>query len=129
MIYQEMRRKGFEGCKLNVDEGFYIEGKDFDDCFKQLRQWCSDHREKWVYYYDCGIAPSKPIPIARNIFEVHFFDVKPARPLLFNRCIQEGCEGKREIDAMTPEEKSELKKKQMSFFYMLGKNYGKGSKE
>ena len=27
---------------------------------------------------------------------------------------------------MTPEEKSELIKKQMFFFYMLGSNYGKG---
>ena len=126
MIYQEMRRKGFEGCKLDVDKGFYIEGKDYNDCMTQLKEWCKNHLEKWVYYHDCGVAPSKPVPVARNILEVHFFDEEPARPILFSRCIQEGCEGKREIDTMTPEEKSELIKKQMSFFYMLGSNYGNG---
>ena len=129
MICQKMRRKGFEGCKLETDKGFYIEGKDFNDCMEQLKEWCKNHLEKWVYYHDCGVAPSKPVPIARNIFEVHFFDEEPARPLLFSRCMQEGSEGKREIDTMTHEEKYDLMKKQMFFFYMLGSNYGKGGEE
>ena len=114
-IHQEMRRKGFEGCKLDADKGFYIEGKDFEDCMEQLKEWCKNHCEKWVYYHNCGVAPSKPIPIATNVFEVHFYDVEPARPLLFSYCIQKGIEGKREIDTMTVEEKSELVKKQMLF--------------
>ena len=126
MICQEMRRKGFEGCKLDADKVFYIEGKDYKDCMEQLSEWCKNHREKWVYYHDCGVAPSKPVPVARNIFEVHFFDEEPARLLLFSHCIQEGIGGKREVDTMTVEEKAELRKKQMFFFYMLGRNYGKG---
>ena len=127
MIYQEMRRKGFELCKLEADKGFFIEGKDFKDCMTQLNEWCQNHRDKWVYYHDCGVAPSKPIPVARNIFEVQFFDAEPARPLLFTCCIQKGCEGKREIDTMTSEEKTELIEKQMRFLYMFGSNYVKGS--
>ena len=129
MIYQEMRRKGFEGCRLEEDKGFYIEGTDFKDCMKQLKVWCEINREKWVYYHDCGIAPSKPVPTARNIFEVHFFDKEPSRPLIFSLCVQEGCEHKREIDEMTQEEKNELVKKQMVFFYLLGANYGKNGEK
>lgn len=125
MICQEMRRKGFEGCKLDADKGFYIEGKDFKDCMEQLKEWCKNHREKWVYYHDCGLAPSKPVPVARNIFEVNFYDSEPAYLMLFSTCVQEGCEGKREIDSMSAEEKTELIKKQLSFFYMLGKAVSK----
>lgn len=125
MIYQEMPRKGFEGCRLDENKGFFIEGKDFQDCLNQLIEWCANHREKWVYYHDAGIGPAKPVPVARNIFEVAFFDAEPARPVLFSRCIQEGVEGKREIDTMTDEEKTELRKKQLGFFYLLGSRFGR----
>lgn len=90
MICQEIRRKGFDGCKLDANEGFYIEGNNFKDCMKQLEEWCKNHREKWVYYHNCGIALSEPVPVAINIFEVHFYNAKPVRPPLFSSCIQRG---------------------------------------
>ena len=121
-----MRRKGFESCKLDAEEGFYIEGKNFDDCINQLCEWCNARPEKWVYYHNCGMAPSKPIPIARNIIEVLFYDMEPARPPIPTVCFQQGVDGKREIDTMSEDEVSELRKKQMFFFYMLGNGFRKG---
>ena len=119
MIYQEMPRKGFEGCVLSENEGFYIEGKDYSDCIKQLKAWAEAHPEMWVYFHDCGIAPKKSIPVARQILEVYFFDKEPAHPLLFTRCFQKGNGGEREIDTMTEEEISKLREKQMFFFTCL----------
>lgn len=125
MIHQTMPRKGYEGCKLDESKGFYIEGEDFDDCINQLREWCETHKEKWVYYHDCGMGPSKPIPVAKNIFEVQFYDADPAAPIIPSRCFQEGCEGKREIDTMNDEERNVLRQKQMMFFTMLAYNFEK----
>lgn len=125
-IHQAMRRKGFENCKLDAEEGFYIEGKNLEDCINQLREWCNARPEKWVYYHNCGMAPSKPISIARNILEVLFYDMQPARPPIPTVCFQQGVGDKREIDTMSEDEVAELRKKQMFFFYMLGNGFRKG---
>ena len=123
MIYQTMPRKGFEDCRLDVNKGFFVEGKDFDDCLLQLREWCDCHKDKWVYFHDCGMAPSYPIPVARNIFEVEFFDAEPVAIMLSWRLFQTGCEGRKEIDSMTAEEKHELKMKQLKALYILGSSF------
>ena len=126
MIYQEMPRKGYNGCRYDENKGFYVEGKDYSDCLEQLKVWCQSHREKWVYYHDCGIGPGKPTPIARNVFEVCFYDMEPAALMWSFRLFQRGSEGKREIDSMTAEEKKELMIKQGTFFAMLGSSFRKG---
>ena len=124
MIYQEMPRKSYCGFRLDEDKGFFIEGKDYQDCLDQLIEWCAAHRDKWVYFHECGVGPAKPVPVARNVFEVAIYDAEPARPVLFFRCIQKGADGKREIDTMTDEEKAELQEKHMFFFYVLGSGFG-----
>ncbi len=122
MIHQNMPRKG---SHLHKDEnkGFFMEGKDFDDCLLQLREWCDCHKDKWVYYHDCGVAPSKPIPVARNVFEVVFFDAEPAAIMWSWRLFQIGCERRKEIDSMTAEEKSELRIKQAKAFCIIGSSF------
>ena len=116
MFYQTMPRKGYEDCVFDESKGFFVEGRNCDDCLAQLKDWCEEHKEKWVYFYDCGLAPAKSIPVARNIFEVYFYDAEPAARPWRTVCVQKGCDGKQEIDAMTEEEKSEFRSKRMSFF-------------
>lgn len=123
MIYQTMPRKTFIVCTKPEDKGFFIEGRDFDDCIKQLSKWGSEHPEKWIYYTDCGIGPANPVPVARHIIEVSFFNAEPACPVLFSRTFQEGCENRHEINEMTEEERMALRKKQMTFFGVLGSTY------
>ncbi len=125
MIYQEMPRKGYEGCKYDEGKGFYVEGNNFDDCMLQLKEWCDAHREKWVYFHDCGVGPKKSMPVARHIFECSIYDEEPACLCLFSRCIQKGIDGRREIDRMTDAEKSELSSKRLRFFAALGASYSR----
>ena len=125
MIYQEMPRRTYSCCRLDEDKGFFIEGKDYQDCLVQLTDWCGAHRDKWVYYHDCGVGPAKPVPVARNVFEVAIYDAEPAGLMMFYSCIQEGCSGKREIDAMSADERAELQKKHLTFFAMLGSGFGR----
>lgn len=123
VIYQEMPRRGWNGVKLDKTKGFFLEGKDYNDCIKQLMEWCENHKEKWVYFHDCGVAPSKPIPVARNVLEVVFFDAEPAAIMLFWQLFQKGCNRNREIDTMTAEQRTEMRKKHLKFFYMLGSTW------
>lgn len=77
MIYQEMPRKNCWAYPPHEpDKGFYIEGKNFDDCITQLKDWCKNHPEKWVYYCNCGVGPAKDFPIARNVIDVVISDSK-----------------------------------------------------
>ena len=124
MICQDAPRKSLNGCHIPKEKGFWVDGKDLNDCFKQLKEWGEKHPEKWIYYYDCGIAPGSPVPVARHLLEISIYDAKPAA-LLFSRCFQEGKDGKREIDMMTEEQRSELASKQLLFFAMLGSQFGK----
>lgn len=120
MIYQAAPRKSLKGLAKNSDEGFWLEGKDYEDCIKQLKEYGASHPEKWIYFYDCGLGPAYPVPVARNLFEVSIYDAEPAAPMLFSRCFQEGCERKREIDMMSDEARSELRRKQLTALYILG---------
>ena len=120
MIYQAAPRKSLKGLVKNPDEGFWLEGKDYEDCIKQLKEYGASHPEKWIYFYDCGLGPAYPVPVARNLFEVSIYDVEPAALMLFSRCFQEGCERKREIDMMSDEARSELRRKQFTALYILG---------
>lgn len=120
MIYQEAPRKSLKGITINPDKGFWLEGKDYKDCIKQLKEYGAFHPEKWIYFYDCGLGPSYPTPIARNLFEVSIYDAEPAELIFFSRCFQEGRDGKREIDMMSDEARNELRRKQLTAFYMLG---------
>ena len=120
MIYQAAPRKSLKGLVKNQDEGFWLEGKDYEDCIKQLKEYGASHPEKWIYFYDCGLGPAYPVPVARNLFEVSIYDAEPAALMLFSRCFQEGCERKREIDMMSDEARSELRRKQLTALYILG---------
>lgn len=120
MIYQAAPRKSLKGLVKNPDEGFWLEGKDYEDCIKQLKEYGTSHPEKWIYFYDCGLGPAYPVPFARNLFEVSIYDAEPAALMLFSRCFQEGCERKREIDMMSDEARSELRRKQLTALYILG---------
>ena len=120
MIYQAAPRKSLKDLAKNPDEGFWLEGKDYEDCIKQLKEYGASHPEKWIYFYDCGLGPAYPVPVARNLFEVSIYDAEPAALMLFSRCFQEGCERKREIDMMSDEARSELRRKQLTALYILG---------
>ena len=123
MIYQEAPRKSLRGLTIDPDKGFWLEGKDYADCIKQLKEYGAAHPEKWIYFYDCDMAPAYPIPVARQLFEVSIYDAKPAGLMLFSRCFQEGCDKRREIDMMSDEERSELRRKQLVSLYMLGSSF------
>lgn len=119
MIYQKAPRKSLKGITIDTDKGFWLEGKDYADCIKQLKEYGATHPEKWIYFYDCGLGPAYPVPVARNLFEVSIYDAEPAALMLFSTCFQEGCDGKCEIDMMSDEERSELRRKQLTTLYML----------
>lgn len=119
MIYQDAPRKSLLCSHIDPSKGFWLEGKNFDDCIKQLREYGKQHPEKWIYYYNCGLGPAYPVPVARNLFEVVIYDAEPIG-ILFYRLFQEGSECKRQIDMMTKEERNAVRKKQMGFWYMLG---------
>ena len=125
MIYQHFPRKKYLNCKLAEDKGFYVEGVTYNDCINQLKEYGEKHPEKWIYYHNCGYGPSHPVPICRNVLEVMIFDKQPAAPVLFTRLFQKGCDGKKEIDYMTKEEKDDLNKKQLMMLGMLGSSYKK----
>lgn len=123
MIYQEAPRKSLRGCPKPKDKGFWLDGTDRADCIRQLQEYGKEHPERWIYFHDCGMGPGYPVPVARNLFEVSIFDAEPAGIILFSRLFQKGSAGKREIDAMTPEERNNLRKKQMTFFALLGSSF------
>ena len=100
-------------------DGFFIDGANFDDCYKQLIQYGKEHPEKWIYYYDCGVNVGYPIPVATYILEVTVLDREPAG-IMISRLFQKGCDGRREIDEMTDNERFEFEKKIMNIFSILG---------
>lgn len=123
MIYQEAPRRSLSGCELSKDKGFWLEGNDYKDCIRQLKEWGAAHPEKWIYFYDCGLGPAKPVPVAKHLLEVAIYDYEPAGFMMFYHLFQEGCEQKREIDMMTDDEKSELHRKQLASLYLLGQSF------
>lgn len=120
MIYQEAPRRSLRYCSIDKDKGFWIEGKDYDDCIKQLREYGKNHPEKWIYFYNCGAGPAYPIPVARYLFEVAIYDREPASLMFMYNCFQKGRGNRREIEMLSDKEKNELRKKQLEFFYTLG---------
>lgn len=120
MIYQEAPRKSLKGVTIMPNKGFWLEGKDYEDCIKQLKEYGSAHPEKWIYFYDCGMAPAYPTPVARYLFEVSIYDAEPAAIMLFSRCFQEGYERKREIDMLSDEVRTDFRMKQLCGLYLLG---------
>lgn len=120
MNYQDAPRRSLSGCQIPENKGFWLDGKNRSDCFQQLQQYGKQHPEKWIYYYDCGVGPGYPVPVARQLFEVSIYDAEPAGMMLFSRLFQEGKDGKREIDMMSDEEITELRSKQMTTMALLG---------
>lgn len=109
---------GFDLSEIDPEKGFYVVGRDADDCMRQLAEWGSAHPEKWIYYHDAGMTPGKPVPAPENVFEVATYDAAPAGLTMFMwELFQEGCEGKRE------ELTVETSKKQLEFLYLFGKFY------
>ncbi len=125
MIYQEAPRRSLSGCEISEDKGFWLEGKDYQDCIKQLKEWGAAHQEKWIYFYDCGFGPSKPVPVGRHLLEVAIYDYEPAAFMMFYHLFQKGCEQKKEIDMMTDDERSELNRKKLTTLYLLGSSFRK----
>ena len=128
MIYQEAPRKSLKGLTINPDKGFWLEGKDYEDCIKQLKEYGASHPEKWIYFYDCGLGPAKPVPVAKHLFEVAIYDYEPACFMMCYHLFQEGCERKHEIDMMSDEARGELRRKQLTALYMLGSSLKKEKK-
>ena len=128
MIYQEAPRRSLRGLSKDPTTGFWLEGKDYADCIKQLKEYGASHPEKWIYFYDCGLGPAYPVPVARNLFEVSIYDAEPAAFMMFSRCFQEGCERKREIDMMSDKERGELRRKQLASLYILGSSFSNSTK-
>ena len=91
MIYQTMPRKGYGCCTYSDDKGFFIEGRNYKNCMEQLRDYCNEHPEKWVYYFDTGFGVSSYSSIGRYILEVMIYDKKPAG-LVISKLYQAGCE-------------------------------------
>lgn len=120
MISHEAPRKSLQGCHKPENSGFWLDGTDYSDCIRQLKEYAAQHREKWIYFHDCGIEPGYPIPVARQLFEVGIFDAEPAAIMWSWRLFQKGAAGRREIDEMSLEERSQLRAKQGLFFAMLG---------
>lgn len=127
MIYQEAPRRSLSGCEISEDKGFWLEGNDYQDCIKQLKEYGAAHPEKWIYFYDCGLGPAKPVPVAKHLLEVSIYDYEPAALMMFYHLFQEGCEQKKEIDMMTDYERSELRRKQLTSLYLLGQSFRKGA--
>lgn len=123
MIYQEAPRRSLSGCEISEDEGFWLEGNDYADCIRQLKEWGAAHPEKWIYFHDCGLGPAKPVPVAKHLFEVAIYDYKPACFMMFWHLFQEGCEQKKEIDMMTENEKTELYRKQLASLYLIWQSF------
>lgn len=126
MIYQEAPRRSLNGCKIPENEGFWLEGNDYADCIKQLKEYGAAHPEKWIYFHNCGLGPSKPVPVAKNLFEVAIYDSEPAAFMMFWTLFQEGCGHRREIDMMTENEKSELYRKKLTTLCLIGQLFRKG---
>ena len=82
MIHQEAPCRSLRGWTKDRHKGFYIDGKDLEDCLHQLREWGKNHPEKWIYYFDCGTKPGYPIPVARRIIEVYIRDSYPGFGLM-----------------------------------------------
>lgn len=122
MIYQKCPRRGYN-IALDKNKGFYIEGIDRSDCLNQLKEWCNSNKEKWVYFYNMGMGPSYPVPVAKNVIEVAISDKEPASLMFMWTLFQKGSENRREIDEMSEEQKLDIRKKQLEFFYMIGKSF------
>jgi len=104
------------GFKIPENKGFWLTGKDYNDCIKQLKEYGQKHPEKWIFFSDCGIRPGKPIPVAEQLFEVKIADECPTGMFMW-RCFQEGQNKKHE--ELTPEQQ----KNQLMFFAMIGSNF------
>ncbi len=123
MIYQKAPRRSLNGCEISEEKGFWLDGNDYNDCIKQLKEYGAAHPEKWIYFYDCGLGPAKPVPVAKHLLEVAIYDYEPACFMMFYHLFQEGCEQKKEIDMMTDDERTELYKKQLMGMYLLGSSW------
>lgn len=120
MITQDPPRRSLRGCAIPKEKGFWLDGIDYHDCLKQLKEWGAKHPEKWIYFHDCGVGPCYPTPVARHLLEVAIFDAEPAAIMWSWVSFQKGSEGRREIDEMTDRERHELRAKQGAFFAVLG---------
>jgi hypothetical protein len=103
----------YMNCEISKDKGFWLTGKDYNDCIKQLKEYGKNHPEKWIFFSDCGMRPAKPIPTPEQLFEVMIADKCPTGMFMWS-LFQEGYEHLKE------ELTSEQKKNQLLLFAMLG---------
>ena len=80
MISQNAPCRALRNWSYDEGEGFYVDGKDIDDCLEQLREWSMDHPTKWIFYYPVGMKPGYPVPVARYIIEVIFLSYHEINP-------------------------------------------------
>ena len=59
-----------KGYVKKDDEGFWLTGRDYNDCIHQLKEYGKAHPEKWIFFSDCGMRPGKPVPVPEQLFEV-----------------------------------------------------------
>lgn len=91
MISQVAPDKHLRFFPHDEDKGFYVEGKDLEDCFRQLREWSMSHPDNlWIYYFPVGMRPSYPVPVARYLMEVIFFDKCPGMLMPFWTLFRKG---------------------------------------
>lgn len=102
-----------KGYVKKDDEGFWLTGRDCNDCIHQLKEYGKAHPEKWIFFSDCGMRPGKPVPVPEQLFEVEIADECPPGMFMWE-CFQEGCEGK--YKKITQEQMT----KQMATFAAIG---------
>ena len=105
-----------KGFIKQEDDGFWLTGKDYNDCIRQLKEYGNNHPEKWIFFSDCGMRPGKPIPVAEQLFEIKIANECPTGMFMW-RLFQEGKDGK------YAEVTAEQRMKQLSFFAMLGSQF------
>lgn len=75
---------------LNPNEGFFVIGKNFQDCCKQLDAYHKQYPSHWIYFVDMGMKPASPIPVPEQVFEVKILKQKPETAMWFWNLFQRG---------------------------------------
>lgn len=52
-------------------ENFWIVGSMPSDCYKELKQYATEHPKQLILYADCGTRPAYPVPVPETIIQVY----------------------------------------------------------
>ena len=55
-------------------KGFFITGKDKEECMAQLREYRAQNPDQDIRVYYCGTRPGKPIPIPEVTLDIRILD-------------------------------------------------------